>query len=147
MKIFPKKKFFQATEEQAIIQAIRDAEKRTSGEIRVHVESGEENAATFDRALNVFQALGMQNTEQKNAVLFYIAHQTHQFAIIADEGINAAVPQDFWENIKISLQDKFAQKKFSQGIIEGIQSTGSQLKAYFPADENDQNELPDDISS
>jgi uncharacterized membrane protein len=146
MKLFPKKRFFNQKEEKALIEAIRQAEKNTSGEVRVHLESKTGDLTAFERALVVFQELEMHQTELRNGVLFYLAAQSHQFSIVADEGINEVVPDDFWENIKENLQAEFAQKRFAEGIIEAIQTTGEQLKNHFPFSGDDQNELPNEIS-
>lgn len=145
MRILPKKQFFKAEEEQQIIAAIREAELNTSGEIRVHVESRCKGNA-FERGLAVFAELEMHKTQLQNGVLFYFATKDHKFAIVADEGINNVVAEDFWENIKQDLQEKFQAKAFAEGLCEAIEAAGKQLKQHFPYQSDDKNELPDDIS-
>jgi uncharacterized membrane protein len=88
----------------------------------------------------------MHKTEQKNAVLFYFATQDKKFAIVADKGINEAVPADFWNSIKHELQAHFKQSNFSSALCKAIQTTGKQLSAFFPLRTNDINELSNDIS-
>ena len=145
MRIFPKKPFFTSEEEKQIVSAIREAERNTSGEVRVHVESRcKENP--FERGLAVFSELEMHKTQLKYGVLFYLASKDHKFSIIADEGINNVVPEDFWEDIKKDLEEKFRVKAFSTGLCEAIKATGVQLKTHFPYQSDDVNELPDDIS-
>lgn len=148
--MFGKKKetfFFNEEEERRIIDAIRKAEDHTSGEIRVHVEP-QCKGDSFERALELFAELEMHQTQLHNGVLFYLAYESHKFSIVADEGINQAVPENFWEEIKDMMQEKFKNKEFILGLSEGILLTGEQLKTYFPIDEKgDQNELSDDIST
>ena len=137
--------FLTAQEEQDIIAAIRTAEKNTSGEIRVHIER-EAKKDTFDRALEVFHLLKMDNTQQQNGVLIYVAVDDHSFVIYGDKGINEVVGADFWETTKNVIQIHFKKGHFKQGLIEGILMAGKELEAFFPWDQHDQNELPDDIS-
>jgi uncharacterized membrane protein len=133
------------TEQQNIHKAIADAEKQTSGEIRVHIE-GNCQGNVLDRAAAVFADLDMHKTKLRNGVLFYLANKDHKFAVIGDAGINAKVPNDFWDDIKIRMQIKFRSGNFSEGLVEGIGMAGKQLKAHFPWTEGDSNELSDKIS-
>jgi uncharacterized membrane protein len=137
--------FFTKKDKEAIRKAILNAELDTSGEIRVHLESVCKEDV-LDRASSLFPKLGMQNTELRNGVLFYIAVKSQKFAIIGDDGINAAVPEDFWANIKEAMREKFKKKEFVDGLCEGIQTTGKLLKKHFPHHLDDINELPDEIS-
>ena len=75
--------FLTRDEEQAVVEAIRAAEKATSGEIRVHIEKTTSMAA-FDRALEVFHELKMDETQLKNGVLIYVAVKDKAFAICGD---------------------------------------------------------------
>lgn len=140
-----KKKFFTKKQEEEIINAIKTAETNTSGEIKVHVESKCEGDA-FGRGLQVFGELEMHKTEARNGVLFYLATKDHKFAIVADEGINAVVSDNFWDNIKDDMQVHFKAKAFTEGLSEGILAAGEELKTHFPYQSDDKNELSDDIS-
>ncbi|MCR5887847.1 TPM domain-containing protein [Hymenobacter sp. J193] len=134
-------------QEASLIAAIRQAEVRTSGEIRVHLENQCPTPEPLDRAAQVFAQLNMQHTAQRNGVLFYVAWDSRQFAVIGDAGINAAVPDDFWESTKEIVLDHFRLNKFVVGLEKGIQLVGEQLQRYFPYDATtDQNELDDSIS-
>lgn len=139
-------KLFTSADREAIIAAIKSAEVSTSGEIQVHIESrckGE----VLDRAVVVFDKLKMHQTKDRNGVLFYLAVEDKKFAILGDSGINAAVPDDFWEKTKEHMASKFKAGQFTQGLIEGIQQAGEQLGAHFPYQrDSDINELPDEIS-
>ncbi|RLK07055.1 TPM domain-containing protein [Tenacibaculum discolor] len=137
--------FLTAKEEEEIVQAIRKAERSTSGEIRVHIEKTTE-VSHYDRALEVFQMLKMFNTQQRNGVLIYIAVDDHKFVIYGDEGINAVVPTNFWETTKEAIQNQFKQGNFKQGIIDGVLKAGKELKAHFPWTTDDEDELSNEIS-
>ena len=139
------KDFLTPAEEEAIIAAIGQAEKNTSGEIRVHVENKSEKPP-LERAQEVFQQLGMQATEARNGVLFYVGVKDHSFAIVGDEGIDKVVEDDFWDCTKDLVIAHFKEGRFSQGLVEGILRAGDRLKTYFPFADSDKNELPDTIS-
>jgi len=139
------KNFFSKEEEREIIDAIKKAEKRTSGEIRVHVENYSKDDV-FERAIYWFKKLGMHKTEQRNGVLFYIAIDARKFAILGDVGINQKVPDGFWEEIKDVMAENFKKGEFKNGVVKGILMAGEQLKKYFPYQKNDKNELDDEIS-
>ncbi|MDX5421573.1 MAG: TPM domain-containing protein [Hymenobacteraceae bacterium] len=133
-------------DEKTIMAAIKEAELNTSGEIRVHVESNCEGDV-LDRATEVFAELHMHQTKLRNGVLFYVALEDHQFAVLGDAGINATVPDHFWEDITAEVVKYFKQKKYAEGLSRGIKMAGEQLKAHFPYDpKGDINELSDDIS-
>lgn len=138
-------KFFTKEDEQQIVAAIKDAENRTSGEIRVHLENHTDEP-NLEHAKHVFEKVGMANTELRNGVLFYLAVQDHQFSIIGDKGINEAVPSDFWDKIRDTMQEHFKKQEFKKGLIRGIEMAGKALKEYFPVQDDDENELPDQIS-
>ncbi len=138
-------KFLSFDEEQEIVQAIIKAERNTSGEIRVHIERTTE-ISHFDRALEVFGKLKMDNTKQQNAVLIYIAVDDHQFVIYGDKGINEVVPDNFWEGTKNTMQNLFKRGEFKQGIIKGVLKAGEELKEHFPWNADDKDELPNEVS-
>ena len=144
--MFFKKDFFSEDEKKRILAAIGTAEKLTSGEIRLHVESKCKDEV-LDRAAEVFYKLEMEKTAARNGVLIYLAIEDHKFAIIGDEGINKAVPADFWEATKNKMRDLFKAGSMVDGVVLGIAEAGEQLEKYFPYNrKNDTNELSDDIS-
>jgi len=100
----------------------------------------------LDRAAAVCASLKMHKTKLRNGVLFYLAIKDHKFAILGDGGINAVIPDDFWDNIKKMMQHKFKEGEFTVGLSSGIKMAGEQLKAHFPYQSDDINELDDDIS-
>jgi uncharacterized membrane protein len=137
--------FLTINQEQQIIDAIRSAEKNTSGEIRVHIEKGS-NKETIERAKEVFCYLKMDETKAQNGVLFYVGVCDKKFAIIGDKGINKKVPTDFWNSTKKIVTQEFIKGNFTQGLINGIHKAGEQLKLFFPFINEDVNELEDAIS-
>ena len=138
-------KLFTEVEKLLITNAIKAAERNTSGEIRVHIErkcKGE----VLDRATYIFEKLQMHNTKLRNGVLFYLALDDHKFAILGDVGINQKVPENFWDEVKDVSFIHFKAGEISKGLEVGILKAGEQLKTHFPYKEADVNELKDDIS-
>lgn len=139
------KHFFTTAEQNGIIEAIKQAELNTSGEIRLHIEAHCKTDA-YERARQVFEQLGMHATDQKNGVLFYVAYEDHKLAILGDKGIHEKVTQQFWEEEKELLRSYFKQNKYAEGLSIAINKAGEKLQAYFPYQKNDTNELSNDIS-
>jgi uncharacterized membrane protein len=139
------KTFFTEAEQQQIVDAIKQAELNTSGEIRVHIEP-ECKVDPYDRAQQVFESLGMHATEQKNGVLFYVAYADKKFAILGDKGIHDKVQQNFWDAEKELLLSHFKDGKYTEGLCQAIADAGEKLKLHFPYQSDDTNELSNDIS-
>lgn len=137
--------FLSKEEEQAIVQAIAEAEKNTSGEIRVHLEE-HSNKEPFERAQEVFLTLNMQNTIARNGVLIYVNVTNKKLAILGDEGINKVVEHDFWNCTKDVIISNFKERNYKKGLVEGVLKAGEQLKKHFPYQADDVNELPNEIS-
>jgi uncharacterized membrane protein len=137
--------FLSFEEEQEIVNAILEAEKNTSGEIRVHIEASAK-IDHFSRAQQVFHFLKMDNTKDENGVLLYVAVEDKKFVIYGDKGIDKAVPRGFWDDTKEIISTYFHNGNFKQGIIDGVLKAGKELEAHFPWNHNDTNELSDAIS-
>jgi uncharacterized membrane protein len=137
--------FLTDTEEQEIIKAIRTAEQNTSGEIRVHIEQSSK-MDIFERVLEVFHFLKMDNTKLQNGVLIYVAVDDKNFVIYGDKGINDVVPSNFWDATKDIMVSHFKKGDFKQGLVEGVLKAGEELQKHFPWEHLDKNELPDKIS-
>lgn len=137
--------FLTAEEEQEIVDAIIHAEKNTSGEIRVHIES-HSRLNHFERAKEVFHLLKMDNTKEENGVLLYFAVNDRKFAICGDKGIDKVVPEGFWETTKEAIQNHFKNGEFKKGIIAGILKAGTELESHFPWRYGDTNELSNEVS-
>ncbi|HKL36039.1 MAG TPA: TPM domain-containing protein [Salegentibacter sp.] len=138
--------FLSKKDEEEIIEAIRKAESHTSGEVRVHMEKTTGEKDIFDRAMEVFHMLKMDNTKQDNGVLIYVAVEDHNFVIYGDKGINDVVPDDFWESTKDAIVEKFKKGEFKQGLVNGILTAGQQLKKHFPYSDDTRDELSNEIS-
>jgi uncharacterized membrane protein len=138
--------FLSAQDEAEIIEAIRIAEAKTSGEIRVHIE-GSLNDSIEERALEVFYHFKMDNTKLQNGVLNYVAVNDKSFCIYGDKGINTVVASDFWDCTKDTIQNHFKQEDFKQGLIDGILNAGQELSKHFPwHHHHDTDELSNEIS-
>lgn len=137
--------FLTKAEEQEVVEAIRLAEKNTSGEIRVHLEK-KTASDPIKRAVEVFNELNMNQTNLRNGVIVYVAVKSKQFAIYGDEGINNKVGDDFWNSTKDIMLKNFKKGANKLALVEGIQNIGEQLKKHFPFQDDDTNELSNEIS-
>ncbi len=149
MGVFPffkKKPFFSQPEQTRIVDAIRIAEKETSGEIRLYVESHNPLVDPLERAAEIFFKLKMQETQHRNAVLLYIAMKDHELALFGDEGIHQKVGSDYWKNEVKKMLFEFGRQDIPTGIENCVMQIGQTLKETFPYETTtDKNELPDDI--
>ena len=137
--------FLTKAEEEEVVEAIRLAEKNTSGEIRVHLEK-ETSIAPIERALEVFHELKMDATQLRNGVIIYVAVKSKQFAIYGDAGINQKVADDFWNCTKDIMVNHFKNGENKLALVNGIFNIGEQLKKYFPFQNDDKDELSNEIS-
>ena len=137
--------FLTKAEEAEVVEAIRLAEKNTSGEIRVHLEK-ETSIAPIERAVEVFHELGMDTTQLRNGVIIYVAVKSKKFAIYGDKGINDKVNDDFWNCTKDIMIKHFKTGNNFQALVEGIHNAGEQLQKHFPFEDGDKDELSNEIS-
>jgi uncharacterized membrane protein len=149
MRIFPwkkRKEFFTAVEKQLIVEAVRKAERMTSGEVRVFVETRCSYMDALDRAAELFYRLEMHETDDRNAVLLYVAMKDKQLAIFGDEGIHKKVGIDYWNAEVQKMVRNFNRDNYAEGIREVVADIGEALTTHFPFNnDTDKNELPDDI--
>ncbi|MBS4039301.1 MAG: TPM domain-containing protein [Flavobacteriales bacterium] len=138
-------KFLTPEEEIQVVQAITLAEKQTSAEIKVHLESFSETPPLL-RAFEVFRHLNMHQTKHRNGVLIYVCVQTHKLAIYADNGIYQIVHEQFWEAVKDVIIEHFQHHHYAKGLCEGIALAAEKLANYFPYTEGDINEISNEIS-
>ena len=136
---------FSSDQKDRIVEAIKEAELNTSGEVMVHIEQRCKEDV-LDRASGVFDMLGMQHTDLRNGVLFYLAVKDRKFAILGDVGINEKTGEGFWTEIKDLMKVEFANENFTEGLSKGISMAGQKLKEHFPYQQDDENELSDEIS-
>ena len=138
--------FLSEDERRAVVGAIESAERRTSGEIRVHLEHHCRGGDPYERARQLFEQLGMTATAARNGVLIYLATGDGLFAVIGDRGIHEQVGEDFWDDVVERMQARFRVDDFAGGLVEGIAMVGEKLATFFPHRDDDVNELSDDIS-
>ncbi|MCF8255280.1 MAG: TPM domain-containing protein [Bacteroidia bacterium] len=139
------KNYLSKEDQELIVSAIQSAELATSGEIRVHIEPTV-SIDPMKRAQEVFFSLGMEKTEQKNGVLIYLAMEDRKLAIVGDEGIHQKVGSSFWEEEKELMKSHFLKGEFAIGLSSAIEKVGEKLRAYFPYQSDDVNELNNEIS-
>jgi uncharacterized membrane protein len=137
--------FFTPEGRALITNAIAEAELGTSGEIRVHVET-DFDGEILDRAATIFSRLNMHKTRLRNGVLIFFAIKKKQFAILGDSGINQHVPDNFWNDTKVTMESHFKNSEFAHGLAVGVKMAGEQLKKHFPYQKDDTNELSNEIS-
>lgn len=149
MKLFPwqkQKEFFTAPQKEQLVEAIRNAELRTSGEIRLFVESKCRFVDPMDRAKEIFLQLGMEKTDERNATLVYVAVKDRQAAVLGDQGIHQKVGQHYWEAEVKKMLLYFRSEQLTEGLCNIITDIGEALHFHFPYNaEHDKNELPDEI--
>ena len=144
--LFKKQKFFTDAEKAQIVEAIRNSERRTSGEVRVFVESRCRYMDPLDRATEIFFMLEMDQTDDRNAVLLYVAMKDRQLAVFGDEGIHNKVGSEYWTKEVELLINKFNSENYGEGISRCVTDIGEALHHFFPFDnDTDKNELPDEI--
>ena len=137
--------FLATLDQPRIVDAIGEAEMKTSGEIRVHIQP-KAHGEIRTVAERTFERLGMTKTELRNGVLLFIACDEHRFVILGDRGIDAKVPAGFWDDIAANLTNRFQRGEFTDGIVEAIRAAGEQLGTYFPRAAGDVNELANEIN-
>lgn len=146
LRFSKRKPFFSDEENERIVESIREAERQTSGEVRVFVENRCKYVDALDRAKEIFGNLKMEETEFRNAVLFYVAIEDKQLAIFADSGIHEATGNEYWKKVVHDILSVFSKNELVAGITTTILSVGQALKSHFPYEQKmDKNELPDEI--
>ncbi len=136
--------FFSKLDNDRIVSAIANAERRSSGEIRVHVTLHKPDDLEA-RARHRFDVLGMAKTAERNGVLFYIAPAVRRFQILGDSGVHERCGPDFWTDVASGMEESFRRGEFTEGIVRGIEKVGSLLERHFPRSRSDVDELPNKI--
>jgi len=139
------REFLSKLEHDRILQAIRKAESKTSGEIRVLIQRGKLNSDPFVAAQKKFHRLSMHKTRERNAVLIFVAPRVHKFAVVGDEAIHEKCGDAFWQSVVEKMRMHFQNEKFSDALIEAVKEVGTVLTRHFPQNVRDTNELPDDV--
>jgi len=137
--------FLSKLEHARIVSAIREAESKTSGEIRVYIQRGKFETDPVRLAQKKFQRLGMHKTHERNAVLIFVAPSAHKFAVVGDQAIHEKCGEQFWRHVVDGMQVHFQNEKFSHALTEAINEVGKVLATHFPGTSANANELPDEI--
>src|SRR6266571_6360224 len=139
------KEFLNKLEDDRIVNAIREAESKTSGEIRVYIQRDKLSGDPRIVAQKKFHRLGMHKTRERNAVLIFVAPRARKFAVVGDQGVHEKCGGEFWQRLIDTMRAHFQNEKFSRALVETIEETGKTLAAHFPKTSTGGNELPDDI--
>ena len=139
------RKFLSKLDSDRIVAAIADAEKRSSGEIRVHITRRKPDNLE-ERARRRFELLGMTGTAEHNGVLFYVAPNLRRFQILGDSGIHEKCGDEFWKETAAGMEEHFRRGEFTEGLVHGIAKAGALLAEHFPRTDADTNELPDEVT-
>ena len=145
MSVLSAEDFLTAEERKRVAQAIGEAELRSSGEIRVHLEDHIEDDV-LDHAAFVFEELGMHKTAERSGVLIYVCAADRKVAVIGDKGINERVPANFWNDVLAVLQQHFAAGRRVEGLCEAVRMVGEKLIHFFPRRADDRDELSNEVS-
>jgi len=139
------REFLGKIEHDRIIKAIREAESKTSGEIRVLIQRGKLKSDPLIAAQRKFHRLGMHKTRERNAVLIFVAPRAHKIAVVGDEAIHKKCGDEFWQGVVEKMRTHFQNEKFSDALVEAVKGIGNVLARHFPQSVKDTNELPDDL--
>ena len=139
------KEFLSKLDHDRIIEAIRRAESKTSGEIRVYIQRGKFETDPVMLAQKKFQRLGMYKTRERNAVLIFVAPRAHKFAVVGDQAIHEKCGEQFWQHVVDEMRVHFQNEKFSHALTEAVNEVGEVLATHFPRTSANTNELPDEI--
>ncbi|MCD6016886.1 MAG: Psb32 and founding protein of phosphatase [Bacteroidetes bacterium] len=140
-----KKKLLSSEDEERLIKAIHDAENKTSGEIRVHIEATCKGDA-LEACKKLFADLKMDQTKDRNGILFFLAIESRAFAVWGDEGIHKKVTDEFWELITECAISYFKHHDLIGGLEKSVEMCGEKLQLYFPLEHDDKDELSNEIS-
>ena len=139
------KDFLSQLDHDRIVSTIRAAEANTSGQIRVYIQRGELDGEALVEARAKFKRLGMEQTNERNGILIFVAPRARKFAVIGDNGIHARCGAEFWDHLVVSMREHFLNSNFTNGLIEAIEEAGRVLARHFPKKTSLKNELPDEI--
>ena len=139
------KELLSKLEHDRIVSAIQDAESKTSGQIRVYVQRGKLDSDPLAAATKRFRKLGMHRTEERNAVLIFVAPRAHKFAVVGDKAIHEKCGEQFWQRLVDAMRAHFQNEKFNRALVEAIEEAGKALAEHFPKKSTSSNELSDEV--
>lgn len=137
--------FLNRVDHDRVVDAIKAAEAKTSGEIRVFVHRGDLKDDAYVYAQTKFNKLCLHKTRERNGVLIFVAPRAQKFAVLGDEAIHAKCGDAFWQQLVERMREHFKQENFTEALEHGIGEVGNVLSQYFPRGPDDRNELPDEI--
>jgi len=140
------KQFLSKLEHDRITSAIREAESKSSGEIRVFIQRGKLDADPLTVAQKKFLRLGMHKTRERNAALIFVAPRAHKFAIVGDKAIHEKCGEEFWQRVVEGMRTHFQHEKFSHALVGAIEEIGNLLAEHFPKMSTNPNELSDEVA-
>ena len=140
------REFLTKLEHDRIVQAIREAEMKTSGEIRAFIQRGKLKSDPLVAAQRKFHRLDMHKTRERNAVLIFVAPRAHKFAVVGDKTVHEKCGEEFWQSIVEGMRTHFQHEKFSDALVEAIREIGTVLATHFPKTSANANELPDEVA-
>ena len=126
------KEFLSKLEHDRIVAAIRDAESKTSGQIRVFIQRGKVNVDPLIAAQKKFHRLEMHKTPERNAVLIFVVPRAHKFAVVGDKAIHEKCGESFWQRLVDGMRQHFRNERFSHALVEAIEEAGKALASHFP---------------
>ena len=139
------KEFLSKLEHDRIVGAIREAESKTSGQIRVYIQRGKLRVDPLIAAQKKFHQLGIYKTRERNAVLIFVAPRAHKFAVVGDKAVHEKCGEQFWQRLVGAMREHFKKEDFNRAIIHGINELGKLLAIHFPRTGDTINELPDEV--
>ena len=139
------KEFLSKVDHDLVVRAIREAEVRSSGEIRVYIHRGKLDEDALTAARQRFSRLGMEKTRDRNAVLLFISPRAHKFAVVGDKAVHEKCGNDYWQQVVNTMREHFRNERFSQAIVDAIKEIGDLLAAHFPPKPGGANELSNEI--
>jgi uncharacterized membrane protein len=139
------REFLNRLDHNRIVATIKEAEAKTSGQIRVYVQRGELAGDPVIEAQKQFHKLGMQATKERNGVLIFVVPRARKFAVLGDEGVHKKCGEIYWQRVVDLMREHFREEKFSAAIVAGIRDIGAALAMHFPKRLRSSDELPDEI--
>ncbi|MFW6162584.1 MAG: TPM domain-containing protein [Planctomycetota bacterium] len=139
------REFLADDESEQVAEAIAEAERRTSAEVKVSIVRHCWTDVD-SKARRTFHALGLDQTEQRNCVLILIVTTNREFAVFGDEGIHQKVGQGLWDAVRDAMTDRFREGAMGEGICEAVRVIGERLAEHFPYHAEDRDEIPDEVA-
>ena len=139
------KDFLSRLDHDRIVAAIKEAEAKSSGEIRVYIQRGDLKGDPMIAAQKKFHQLGVDATKERNGVLIFVLPRAQKFAVIGDDGVHRKCGPEFWQRLVESMQEHFKREEFTDALVEAIEAAGRLLAEHFPRQGGDRNELSDEV--